>query len=337
MEELGGLLSRAQNGDLEAYGEIVHRFQDMAVGYAGAILKDTHLGEDVAQEAFIEAYLNLSSVYSPHAFPGWLRKIVFKFCDRSTRRKSVDLVALDSIEEPRSKDKGPDEILDEKDTKDFVQASLAALPQKERTVVNLFYINEYSQKEIAAFLELPVSTVNFRLHSARSQLKKELIKMTEENLQNQRPSKDREFADAVKNNLQVVQKFHMGLLPPLKRLFSKVLAREVEVEFHEAHQRMFGFFIQSMERYCCTYFFKMEPLKGWVYFDLSLPLCATVLQPDADDETIKGRVGDMLTTPIGEEAEILSKSEIDELNSHAKDIGNDPILVETAQAPIVTF
>ena len=44
MEELGSLISRAQAGDLDAYGSIVQRFQDMAVGYAYSILGDFHLG-----------------------------------------------------------------------------------------------------------------------------------------------------------------------------------------------------------------------------------------------------------------------------------------------------
>ena len=123
VEELETLLARAQNDDLEAYGEIVQRFQDMAVGYARSILKDAHLAEDVAQEAFIEAYLNLSKVYGARAFPSWLRKIVLKFCDRLTRKKQLHFVSIDAAQELRSKDKSPAEILDEKDAKDLVQAT----------------------------------------------------------------------------------------------------------------------------------------------------------------------------------------------------------------------
>ena len=74
MEELGSLISRAQAGDLDAYGRIVRQFQDMAVGYAYSILGDFHLAEDAAQEAFIEAYPILSRVYGPVAFPGWFRE-----------------------------------------------------------------------------------------------------------------------------------------------------------------------------------------------------------------------------------------------------------------------
>jgi hypothetical protein len=52
---LNVLVLRAQAGDLDAYGIVVRRFQDMAVGYACAVLGDFHLAEDAAQEAFIEA------------------------------------------------------------------------------------------------------------------------------------------------------------------------------------------------------------------------------------------------------------------------------------------
>ncbi|NIR02616.1 MAG: RNA polymerase subunit sigma-24, partial [Gemmatimonadales bacterium] len=67
-------------------------FQDMAVGYAYSILGDFHLAEDAAQEAFVQAYLDLRKLRVPQAFPSWLRRIVFKQCDRFTRRKRVHTV-----------------------------------------------------------------------------------------------------------------------------------------------------------------------------------------------------------------------------------------------------
>ena len=54
MEELQALLRQAQDGDVDAYGQLVRRFQDMAVGYAYTVLGDFYLAEDAAQEAFIE-------------------------------------------------------------------------------------------------------------------------------------------------------------------------------------------------------------------------------------------------------------------------------------------
>ena len=53
----------AQKGDLEAYGILVKRFQDMAYGYAYARLNDAHLAEDVAQEAFVEGFQQIAHLH----------------------------------------------------------------------------------------------------------------------------------------------------------------------------------------------------------------------------------------------------------------------------------
>ena len=69
MEEWITLIQRAQAGDAEAYGILVGRFQEMAYGYAYAILGDYQMAEDAAQEAFVEAYRNLVNLRQPLAFP----------------------------------------------------------------------------------------------------------------------------------------------------------------------------------------------------------------------------------------------------------------------------
>jgi hypothetical protein len=84
---------------MDAYGEIVRRFQDMAVGYAHALLGDFHLAEDAAQEAFLRAYLDLGKLHESAAFPGWFRRIVFKHCDRVRRKKTLHAVPLDGAGE----------------------------------------------------------------------------------------------------------------------------------------------------------------------------------------------------------------------------------------------
>ena len=95
MRELESLVAEVRAGQLGAYTEIVRRFQDMAVGYAHALLGDFHLAEDAAQEAFLQAYLDLAKLDQAAAFPGWFRRIVFKSCDRIRRKKSLHAVPLD--------------------------------------------------------------------------------------------------------------------------------------------------------------------------------------------------------------------------------------------------
>src|SRR4030095_14990485 len=92
MDALEVIVTRARDGGDEDLGILVRRFQDMAVGYGYSILHDFQLAEDAAQEAFFEAYRTLSKLREPAAFAGWFRRIVFKQCDRITRRRVVATV-----------------------------------------------------------------------------------------------------------------------------------------------------------------------------------------------------------------------------------------------------
>ena len=67
----------------------------MAYAVAYTMLGDAHLAEDVAQEAFIEAYICLPKLREPAAFPGWFRRIVHKRGDRLVRGKAPALVSLE--------------------------------------------------------------------------------------------------------------------------------------------------------------------------------------------------------------------------------------------------
>ncbi len=202
MEPLNALVLRAQSGDLDAYGGVVRRFQDMAMGYAYAVLGDFHLAEDAAQEAFIEAYSSLSNLREPAAFPGWFRRIVFKHCDRLTRGRRVPTVPLESIPEMTSSDFDPAEALERSELKDRVLRAIQALPEQERAVTTLFYINGYSQDEIGEFLDVPAKTVKSRLHTARRKLRERMMEMVKKNLSKHAPSRDSRFADRVSRMIQ---------------------------------------------------------------------------------------------------------------------------------------
>ena len=182
MEELSELVTRTQSGDLDAYGEIVRRFQDMAYGYGYSILGDFSAAEDAAQESFIQAYKELASLREPEAFPGWFRRIVCTQCAMIARRNRVPTVALDDVAELPSPSAGPHELAEQSEMRDRVIGAIRALPENERVVTALFYINGYSHDDIAGFLEVPLSTVKSRLHTARTRLRKGMIDMVSESL-----------------------------------------------------------------------------------------------------------------------------------------------------------
>ncbi|GAH53522.1 unnamed protein product, partial [marine sediment metagenome] len=183
MEEIESLVITAADTNvplaerLGAFGKIVMRFQDMAYGCAYAILGDFHLAEDVAQEAFLTAYRQLPKLRRPQAFPGWFRRIVLSQCRRLTRRKSLSTTALDAAAAVPASVPAPPQNLERRETKDKVLAAIAALPEHQRMATTLFYINGYSQKDVADFLEVPLTTVKKRLADSRIKLKKRMIAM----------------------------------------------------------------------------------------------------------------------------------------------------------------
>ena len=181
MEELSALVRRAQHGDIDAFGRVVERFQRMACAVAYPIVGDLHLAEDVAQEAFLEAYQCLPRLQEPAAFPAWFRRIVVKFGDRMVRGRQHQTTPLERADALISATPGPPQLAERLETRRLVHAAIAALAEPERTLVSLFYFGGYAQSEIAAIVALPTPVVKKRLFRARQILRRTLeVHMPEE-------------------------------------------------------------------------------------------------------------------------------------------------------------
>jgi len=217
MEALRSLIEKAQDKDLDAFGRIVKRFQDMAVGYAYSILGDFHLAEDVAQEAFIEAYQCLPKLNNPDAFSSWFRKIVFRQCTRVIRSNHVETVPLEKAYKISSGENDPTDEISAQEQKDNVLSAIQSLTEDQRVVTTLFYINGYTQDEISNFLEIPVTTVKKRLQYSRKRLKERMIRMVKDTLYENRPSKDDQFSDKV----QLFNTVELCEIEKVKELISK--------------------------------------------------------------------------------------------------------------------
>jgi len=195
-------LYKAQKGDLGAFDALVQRFRDMAVAYAYSILGDFQLAEDAAQEAFVQAYRDLNTLREPLAFPAWLRRIVFKYCDRITRKKRVETVSMEMANEPFDNRVKPPDMMQNHEVHDTILQSIKGLSEHDRTVTTLFYINGYSMSEVGEFLEVPVTTVKSRLHSARKKLRKRMVHMVKQTLQQHAPGE--EFNKKLRKKLEQV-------------------------------------------------------------------------------------------------------------------------------------
>jgi len=182
--EVAELVERARKGDADAYTCLVRRYQGMAFGYAYATLGDFHQSEDAAQQAFVTAWRRLAHLEHPERFGGWLRGIVRFECLHLLRSRRSAETSLDTARGIAAPTPGPEELAMERDGFERVLTAIAALPRVERDVTVLYYVHDHLQRDVAACLGIPVTTVNNRLRSARKRLKEErLLTMTRDAFQ----------------------------------------------------------------------------------------------------------------------------------------------------------
>lgn len=153
-----------------AFDELMTRFQGSAERWAYRVLGDSEAARDAAQEAFITAYRQIDQLHDPAAFPGWLRQITLSRVSRATRRRDYQTPPL------REDAPDADQVrqVNERELRELVLDAVRRLPDHERAVTELFYIDGYSQQEIAEQLAVPLTTVKKRLQYAREHLRESL-------------------------------------------------------------------------------------------------------------------------------------------------------------------
>ena len=176
----GQLVRRVREGDREAFGELVDRYRDMVYGLAYHLIGEFEAARDLAQEAFIQAYLRLAQLRDPKKFCGWLRQIALNVRRSQLRRREVATVALEAEAQPSPPNPQPSEI------EVVVREALAKLRAPERLALTLHYINGYSHGEIGRFLGVRPETVKTRLARARQHLREEVMSMVKDTFESRK-------------------------------------------------------------------------------------------------------------------------------------------------------
>jgi RNA polymerase sigma-70 factor, ECF subfamily len=180
MEETD-LITAALQGDLEAFNQLVLRYQDTVYTHAYYLLNDQAAAEDISQEAFILAFQKLSQ-YRGGSFRAWLIRIATNACydeiRRWKRKRQIPLVPLDDdgdeVESPYwVADQGPsvEEIVERDEFGERVQSLLDELPFVLKTAVLMIDIQEMDYAEAAQALGIPMGTLKSRLVRGRLKLR----------------------------------------------------------------------------------------------------------------------------------------------------------------------
>ena len=181
-------------GDQAAYEPLVEAYQGRIFAFVAGRIRDFSATEDIVQNAFVEAYMHLKSLKSPEKFAGWLRGIALNLSNKWLQQKRP-IVSLDDTSQDVTPEVSefplpdlPDEVLEKSQTKEAVLTAVNALPDIYRESVLLHYMEGMTYPEIAAFLDIPESTVTGRLQVARNRLRDELMPLVEDTLREKRPT-----------------------------------------------------------------------------------------------------------------------------------------------------
>ena len=170
-EAAGGMpaLPRAQNGDHDAFAQIVEQHEAMVFSMAYHFFNDRGRAEEIAQDVFLQLYRNLGTLESEAHVLFWLRQVTTRRCIDVTRRTRLRAVSLEDAGELHAAEKRADALLDRK-----LRALIEELPDIQRAVVTLRYQEDLDPSDICRIVNLPVNTVKSHLHRALQALRRKL-------------------------------------------------------------------------------------------------------------------------------------------------------------------
>lgn len=181
-EAEAGLLVRSRNGDHEAFGHLVTRYQRRIWLVCRQYVGDEE-ADAATQDAFIKAYTSLASFDGRSALTTWLTRIAINTCLDELRRRKREGARIEPDLDDESDDplaRVPDDAADPEDRAMQRQAvarlrrSEQRLPDRQREIFRLRFYAELELEDIASSLGVHVGTVKTQLHRAVHRLRKEL-------------------------------------------------------------------------------------------------------------------------------------------------------------------
>lgn len=165
---------RVRAGDKEAFGVLILRYETKLLRYARKFLLFNETGEDLVQDVFIKAYVNLNSFNAEKRFSPWLYRIAHnEFINELKRRGRAPLPFFDTdtiFPHPVANETS-DGPTQDAETKRMLDAVIGELSPKYREPLLLCFFEEMSYEDIADVLQIPTSTVGVRIKRGKDRLR----------------------------------------------------------------------------------------------------------------------------------------------------------------------
>ncbi|HLS09590.1 RNA polymerase sigma factor SigW [Lentibacillus sp.] len=176
-------IKQVKRGDQSAFADIVSFYQHKIYQHCYRMLGNRHEAEDIGQETFIRAYINIHSFDDKRKFSTWLYRIATNLTIDRIRKRKPDYYldaeirgtdGLNMYSQLATDSRLPEEEVQGMELQDYINQEIAGLPPKYRSVIILRYLEEFSLQEISDILDIPLGTVKTRIHRGREALRKKL-------------------------------------------------------------------------------------------------------------------------------------------------------------------
>jgi RNA polymerase sigma-70 factor (ECF subfamily) len=178
-------VARTLQGDVNAFNELVLRYQKLAFSVAYRILQSREMADDIVQDSFLKAFCVLKS-FRGGSFKAWLLRIVINRCyDQQRRLRYWEHTVLsdDDTDEgetghscqPIALQESPQEFVERKELSALLERGIRNLSLEQRMVIVLYDIHGCSYLEIQAITGVEMGTIKSRLSRARARLRDILL------------------------------------------------------------------------------------------------------------------------------------------------------------------
>jgi RNA polymerase sigma-70 factor, ECF subfamily len=172
------LVVLVQEKDQELYREIIKRYQNGLFRYVMYLIRDRHKAEDVVQNTFIKAFVNLKSFNKKKKFSSWIYRIAHNEAMNEIKkyRKEIYLTKESWFKKRLASQENITQDLERKELLQQLKKNLNKIPFQYREILILHFLEEKSYKEISDILRISVSGVGSRINRAKKMLRQEYNK-----------------------------------------------------------------------------------------------------------------------------------------------------------------
>lgn len=183
------LINRSKNGDMEAFEQLVRRYENKVYTVAYRFLGNHADASDLAQDTFLKLYHALPGFRGESSFTTWLYRITANACrDEIRRQQRFHVVSLDSetanhganyMSRVSGSAPSPEEVFERKEFNGVIQQCINSLSDEHRLILIMREIQGMSYDEIAGVLQCSLGTVKSRLSRARRAFKEKFNSLRE--------------------------------------------------------------------------------------------------------------------------------------------------------------